>query len=415
MNNLSQEIGITFKTLKKTEKFYKDYSKLADKLLSCPTRIYVYILKDVGFWIISKVLNHSHFCCPNRVEMLKHHRELSMFVRRTIENNEEVGIRLSKTYQSFIAAAGSHCELSFIEKDVKNYITREVRNIFEQDDAKEFGKNWNDFLTKYGVRGNKWLLELYEDRHLWISIYLDHHFWPGMRSTKGARACMLFFNKFITRNSSLIQFVKGKVNCITRSTYSTLGFTAYEVVKQVSNSAFNKFVKCQCLLFVSRGILCRHYLSALSFERVDKVTPKYILKRWSKNIKRRHTHIKSSQDGSLLEPRSKRFDDLVFRSHNICEFVSDSEELTEILHRAFDNVMAKMQEYQTKSKGKYSLSHEDATLSDVNNLQSLPCVRTRGRPKNRLGSKEKKNLALSELNLLNGGSMIPSSSSLYHA
>ncbi|RYQ85199.1 hypothetical protein Ahy_B10g104698 [Arachis hypogaea] len=75
------------------------------------------------------------------------------------------------------------------------------------------------------------------------------------------------------------------------------------------------------------------------------MAPKYILECWSTNIKRRHTHIKSSEDEPLLELRSKRFNDLVFQSHNICEFASESEELTEILHRAFDNVMAEMQEY----------------------------------------------------------------------
>ncbi|KAL4371954.1 hypothetical protein AHAS_Ahas06G0217400 [Arachis hypogaea] len=68
---------------------------------------------------------------------------------------------------------------------------------------------------------------------------------------------------------------------------------------------------------------------------------------------------------------------------------------------------------------------KDATLNDVNDLQSPPCVRTRGHPKNRLGSnmeekianaiKKKKKPALSELNFLDGGSMIQSSSNLYHA
>ncbi|RYQ95397.1 hypothetical protein Ahy_B08g090679 [Arachis hypogaea] len=72
--------------------------------------------------------------------MLKQHRELNMFVHCTIENNEKAGIRPSKIYQSFVAAAGSHRELSFIEKDVRNYITREVWNVSEQDDAKEFSK-----------------------------------------------------------------------------------------------------------------------------------------------------------------------------------------------------------------------------------------------------------------------------------
>ncbi|RYR53107.1 hypothetical protein Ahy_A06g028029 [Arachis hypogaea] len=193
-----------------------------------------------------------------------------------------------------------------------------------------------------------------------------------------------------------IQF-RGKVNCIARSTQSAIGFMAYKVVELVSNSTFNKFVvtynsisrevKCQCFFFELRGILCHHSLSALSFERIDKVAPKYILECWSKNIKRRLMHINSSQDEPLLERRSKKFDYLVFRLHNICEFVSKSEDLTGIIHRK------KMQEYQAKSKGKCSLSHGDTTLNDINNIQSPPRVRTRGRPKNRLGSNLEKRIA----------------------
>ncbi|RYR29494.1 hypothetical protein Ahy_B01g053899 [Arachis hypogaea] len=177
---------------------------------------------------------------------------------------------------------------------------------------------------------------------------------------------------------------------------SALSYSVYEVVEQVFNSTFNKFVvtydsvaakvKCQCLLFESRGILCRHALSMLSFERVNKVSPRYILERWSKNVKRRHTHIKSSNNKPLLEPRSKRFDELLFRSQNICKFTS-SKELTAILHRAYDNIMVEMKEVKAKRKGTCSLSHEDANLESVNELQSPPRVRTRGRPKNRLDSK----------------------------
>ncbi|RYR45003.1 hypothetical protein Ahy_A08g041259 [Arachis hypogaea] len=110
------------------------------------------------------------------------------------------------------------------------------------------------------------------------------------------------------------------------------------------------------------GILCHHALSVLSFERVSQVSSRYILERWSKKVKRRHTHIKSSHDEPLLEPRSKRFDKLVFRSQKICEFASESEELTAILHRAYDNVMVEMEALKAKRKGTSSLSHEDANL-----------------------------------------------------
>ncbi|RYR38128.1 hypothetical protein Ahy_A09g043082 [Arachis hypogaea] len=156
-----------------------------------------------------------------------------------------------------------------------------------------------------------------------ILVYLDHHFWTRMRSTQRSESMHVFFNKFIMCNSSLIQFVKqydnclvireqrerksdcadfcsvilcaikssieaqfqhvytheiqaqfrGKMNCITRSIHSALGFIAYEVVELISNSIFNKFevtydavsreVKCQCLIFESRGILYRHSPSGL--------------------------------------------------------------------------------------------------------------------------------------------------------
>nr|XP_029151637.1 protein FAR1-RELATED SEQUENCE 5-like [Arachis hypogaea] len=306
-------------------------------------------MKDIGLWTIFKVvLNHSHPCCPSQAEMLKQHRELTMFVHHTIETHEKAGIRPSKTYQSFVVAAGSHRELGFIEIDVRNYITRKVQNIFEEDDAKEFGK----YLVRMKEKNKNFLFEI----NLEGDHYIKHAFWAdarnmaafdyfrdvaGMRSTQRSESMHSFLNKFITRNSTLRQFVKqydnclasreqaereldaadfhtvipcttksaieaqfhhvythekfrevqaqfrGKVSCITRSMHSTLGFTTYEVIEQVSNSTFNKFVvtydaesqdvKCHCLLFESRGILCRHSLSVLSFERVDNVAPKYIL------------------------------------------------------------------------------------------------------------------------------------------
>ncbi|RYR51357.1 hypothetical protein Ahy_A06g026375 [Arachis hypogaea] len=228
--------------------------------------------------------------------------------------------------------------------------------------------------------------------------------------------------------------IQGKANCITRLTNSALGFSVYEVGEQISSSIFNKFVvtydsvaaqvKCQCLLFKSRGILCRHAQSVLSFEQVTQVSPRYILERWSKKVKRRHTHIKSSHDEPLLEPRSKRFDELVFRLQNICKFASKSEELTAVLYCAYDNVMVEMEELKVKRKGTCLLSQEDANLESVNELQSPPWVRIRGRPKNRQGSKldkqianaskKKKTKALNELNLFDAASVVQPNSSQYH-
>ncbi|RYR39418.1 hypothetical protein Ahy_A09g044948 [Arachis hypogaea] len=144
------------------------------------------------------------------------------------------------------------------------------------------------------------------------------------------------------------------------------------------------------------------------------MSPRYILERWSKNVKRRHTHQEQLRRATIEAKKQE----------NICKFVSESEELTAILHRAYDNVVVEMQELKAKRKGTYSLSHKDANLESVNELHSPPKMRTRGRPKNRLGSKldkqivnaseKKKTKALSELNLFYGASVVQPNSNQYH-
>ncbi|RYQ88419.1 hypothetical protein Ahy_B09g095621 isoform F [Arachis hypogaea] len=389
-----------------------------------------------------------------------------MSIRRTIENNEEAGIRPSKTYQSFVAATGGHRELNFIEKDVRNYITREVRNVSEQEDAKEFGK----YLLRMKEKNQNFFfeLELEEDQSIKLAFWADARsravfeyfgdvisFDTTYNTNRGGNApkefltdqcasmkraleacmpttihrwCIWHIMKKIPsklngykRHADIEQEMSQVVwNSHSKDSFDRnwndfllnfglvdnkwlSGYSVYEVGEQVSSSIFNKFVvtydsvaaevKWQFLLFESRWILCRHALNVLSFEQVSQVSPRYILERWSKKVKRRYTHIKSSHDEPLLEPRSKRFDQLVFHSQNICEFASESEELTAILHRAYDNVMAEMESLKAKRKGTSSLSHEDTNLESVNELQSPPRIRTRGRPKNRLGLKLDKQIA----------------------
>ncbi|RYR56635.1 hypothetical protein Ahy_A05g022319 isoform A [Arachis hypogaea] len=303
-----------------------------------------------------------------------------MFVRRTIENNEEAGIRLKIGVifsRSMVLEAISGFQ-SYLKTVIYEFQFILITTLLGWDE-----KHTKDSLIQF-VKQYDNCLGSREQREREFDAVDFHTVIPcATKSSIEAQFQYVYTHEKFRKVQT--QF-RGNVNCITRSTQSVLGYTVYEVVEQVSNLTFNRFVvtydaisyevKCQCLLFESKDILCHHSLSVLSFEQVDKVALRYILERWSKN---------SNQEKPLLEPKNKRFDDLVFHLHNICEFASEFEELIEILHQTFDNVMAEMQEYQVKSKSKCSLSHEDATLNDINDLQSSPCVRTRERPKNRLG------------------------------
>ncbi|MED6146282.1 hypothetical protein PIB30_032999 [Stylosanthes scabra] len=151
------KVGMLFGSLEEARKFYADYARcvgfstkirntnrskksnqILNQLLSCnregkrrsdvpisertnaiyaancPSRMYVHHLNMIDSWEISKV-------------------------RRTIEINDQAGIPPSKSYQSLVMATGEYEKLNFIEKDMWNFITREVRNVSEEDDARELG------------------------------------------------------------------------------------------------------------------------------------------------------------------------------------------------------------------------------------------------------------------------------------
>ncbi|RYR13800.1 hypothetical protein Ahy_B04g070599 isoform F [Arachis hypogaea] len=146
--------------------------------------------------------------------MLKQHRKPSMFVRRTIENNEKAGIRPNKTYQSFVAAAGGHRELNFIKKDVRNYITREVRNVSELQDEKEFEK----YLLRMKEKNQNFFfkLELEDDQSIKLA------FWEDARS----RATCEYFGDVIsfdtTYNTNTYNMVFGSFIGVNQHSQSTL-------------------------------------------------------------------------------------------------------------------------------------------------------------------------------------------------
>ncbi|XP_020975868.1 protein FAR-RED IMPAIRED RESPONSE 1-like [Arachis ipaensis] len=137
-----------------------------------------------------------------------------MSVRYTIENNEEANIRPSKTFQSFVVAAGGHRELNFIEKDVRNYITREVRNVLEQEDAKEFGK----YLLRMKEKNQNFFfeLELKDDQSIKLA------FWADARS----RAACEYFGDVIsfdtTYNTNRYNLVYGSFIGVNHHDQSTL-------------------------------------------------------------------------------------------------------------------------------------------------------------------------------------------------
>ncbi|RYR67433.1 hypothetical protein Ahy_A03g013784 [Arachis hypogaea] len=74
--------------------------------------------------------------------------------------------------------------------------------------------------------------------------------------------------------------------------FDMLVYSRYQVVycSQSSDVQYDFFI------FQSNDILCCHSLAVLLHFRMTTVTSQYIVSRWSKNVSRRHTYIRSSID-----------------------------------------------------------------------------------------------------------------------
>ncbi|MED6189405.1 hypothetical protein PIB30_095701 [Stylosanthes scabra] len=86
--------------------------------------------------------------------------------------------------------------------------------------------------------------------------------------------------------------------------------------------------------------------SVFDLFRVNEAPTCYILSRWSKNVRCKHTYIKSSHDVNRSDERHNLFRGLRSHFYNVAQdFLCNKEEAL-ILHSSMDNARIKLGEYR---------------------------------------------------------------------
>jgi hypothetical protein len=71
----------------------------------------------------------------------------------------------------------------------------------------EFETQWHCFVTKFQVMGNEWFSTRFLIRELWILVYLMDIPLSGiLRTTSRSESANSFFNRFIHRKLSFVEF-----------------------------------------------------------------------------------------------------------------------------------------------------------------------------------------------------------------
>ncbi|XP_052204019.1 protein FAR1-RELATED SEQUENCE 2-like [Diospyros lotus] len=146
-----------------------------------------------------------------------------------------------------------------------------------------------------------------------------------------------------------------------------------------------------CHLFEFRGIVCRHAISVLLHNDVTVVPERHILKRWRRDVSRRHTRVAVNYDGWINTPTQIRFDKMCNAFTNVADLAADDENqvcgimewiesktaqlsMSQPIHGSESNLHSQVNVQVALN----SLSTE--LVGSANTLDPI-CSRTRGAPK----------------------------------
>ncbi|XP_051114539.1 protein FAR1-RELATED SEQUENCE 5-like [Andrographis paniculata] len=301
------------------------------------------------------------------------------------------------------------------------------------DSEVDFDGTWNGMINNYDCRDNKWLNDMYNLRQKWSTLYYGDEFNAGFRTTCRSEHGNHVLEEISNEVSSLYEFVitfeelvgrwrrkeriedfnckQGKLtrglkhspllnhaaSVYTNAVYEkfelelmsgtmansrvskgTYGATSwmYEVIShetdQIRTLVFDTAtleIKCSCKKFESMGILCLHALLVLTTENVHKIPERYILSRWTTNVKSRieNGDTRNVNDPDMADPNQfLRFThDLIMRSKQHLE-------TREILIRCLEDAASKIDNFflrlnsETKSSKRTGMTNVSNIMEAIN-------------------------------------------------
>lgn len=324
------------------------------------------------------------------------------------------------------------CRLQELEDELKEVI-------YGSFTVDEFERQWVPVVNKYGLGNNDWLCGLYEERAMWVPAFMKDMFWAGMKITQRDGSVYRFFDNFVTRHTSLFEFVKKYCAAMEKRVSDekdedvkssnhvrklATGFKAEKVFREVyTNNKFKEVqrecerviycygsrevvgdtvvhhmddrvwvfskgsseevitdtrrlyrvcykprlreVECECKLFETQGLLCRHCIRVLDFHLFGEVPEKYILRRWCKDVPRKHAQVKVAYNDIIKTVESKRYDKMMVAFEPLCDSASNSEETMTMVVKGLKDIQVSVNEWLSKR------SASSVDDNDCNEVQTV--------------------------------------------
>ncbi|XP_039134135.1 protein FAR-RED ELONGATED HYPOCOTYL 3-like [Dioscorea cayenensis subsp. rotundata] len=152
------------------------------------------------------------------------------------------------------------------------------------------------------------------------------------------------------------------------------GIFRRQVAFNISYNEIEFDIKCSCHLFEFRGILCRHICKVLIEKNVKEIPSQYILPRWRKDTKRRHTYVRNCYDDAQTNEQKARYSKLCSHFSKAAEIAIESNEKYHFLMKSVDVAIDKLMDdtnyWESHSVQVNSNSHVDVVTIPIDSFNS---------------------------------------------
>ncbi|XP_056694979.1 protein FAR-RED ELONGATED HYPOCOTYL 3-like [Spinacia oleracea] len=183
--------------------------------------------------------------------------------------------------------------------------------IYDSLGPNEFEQRWKEFMERFKLQNEKWLLNMYDEHHMWVPAYMRDIFWTGMKTAQRVESINSFFDVYLHKSTTSLEFATKYMTAMEDRCRTEAEADASQSVERVFQRVYTdgKFVdvqkQCQRIAYCNGRKECdlsetvvehiiedKHTLKVYDLHMVTDVPKKYILDRWRHDIPRKHMRIK---------------------------------------------------------------------------------------------------------------------------
>ncbi|KAL2931643.1 Protein FAR1-RELATED SEQUENCE 6 [Bienertia sinuspersici] len=282
----------------------------SSKKCECPAMVYAKPNKCNEWELCTVVLEHkNHTPTPSKSRHIPKYRDEELNksnVARNLFNANAAGVSIAKIHRTLVMERIGFENLGVSERDVRNVI--DMKRRLKMEGEKEADAN----CWKY----TRTLLTAFPFEAQSHDVYTDAKF----KEVQVQCSRVLYvtpLEKTVVGDNVVEHLLEDIVYTRTkkkREEIATMKRRTYCVWFDTASHDSG----CECKHFECYGIMCRHLIKVYYMYNVEHVPSKFILRRWRKDIQRKHMVVKVAYHDLSKTAQVQRFDKLMVEFERVC-------------------------------------------------------------------------------------------------